>query len=56
VWGYVNGLDVKETGIYANVYAGISTERLGAATSYPDKESMLKSKYYKSIKTGVKVL
>ena len=56
VWGYVNGLDVKETGIYANVYAGISTERLGAATSYPDKESMLKSKYYKSIKTGVKAL
>jgi sugar/nucleoside kinase (ribokinase family) len=55
VWGYLNGLDVKETGIYANVYAAISTERLGAATSYPDKECMLKSGYYKSIKTGVKV-
>ena len=55
VWGYANELEKKEIGVYANVYAAISTERIGAATSYPDKESMLKSKYYKSIKTGVKV-
>ncbi len=56
VWGHVNELDEKEIGTYANVYAGMSTERIGAATSYPDRESMLKSEYYKSIKMGVKVL
>jgi ribokinase len=55
IWGYVNKLEEKEIGIYGNVYAGISTERIGAATSYPYREEMLESKHYKSIKTGVKV-
>lgn len=56
IWGYMNGLSLLETGIYANVFAGLSTEKIGAATSYPNKEKLMRSEHYKSVKMGVKVL
>jgi len=50
---YIQGFSVLETGVMANLYAGISVEKIGGSISYPGIEFLKRQDYYKFIMKGV---
>jgi len=52
VWGYTKGFPVEQIGRYANAYAALSTENIGAGEVFPTLRQFIKSPQYLAAKEG----
>lgn len=52
VWGYIKGFPVQRIGRYANAYAALSTEHIGAGDVFPTLSQFIKSPQYVAAKEG----
>jgi sugar/nucleoside kinase (ribokinase family) len=48
VWGHIRKLLIEKTGMYANAYAAMSTESIGAGESFPTQHQFMSSSQYSS--------
>jgi sugar/nucleoside kinase (ribokinase family) len=52
LWGSLRGFSRPKIGRYANAYAGLSTEKIGAGEVYPSLDQFLNSSQYLEIEEG----
>lgn len=53
IWGLLRDKNLKEIGLLANIYAGVSTNTRGGPETFPNLAELNQSKYYTKLKNEV---